>query len=305
LSITNLGASKALESILVYGVSGAGKTTQIQELAKHVHRKLGKKVRLVSCSGGGWTSIQPAIDAGIVIPTYIRGRNFPIETIDKMTKGFWPADPADPSSPLIPIEKQSDWKDVGGVAFDSLTEGCEWMMSYINSQEAAGKIKVSAQSANFKDGDTNYGTPSMAHYGNVQSRIADFVAQSKALRGVYVLWTALELKASDDNSRLPLYGPDVVGKAKTAVACAWFDNTLHMYMTGAGGLKKGASIRRLYLTTHFEDDGIPFMAKNRGHYYAPLPEFLEGQDCSVEKFLLLLEESHSKAKTKLMEELKK
>jgi|WetSurMetagenome_2_1015567.scaffolds.fasta_scaffold11627_6 hypothetical protein len=303
MAVSNSGA-KCLESILVYGVSGAGKTTQIQELAKHVHKKLGKVVRLASCSGGGWTSIQPAIDAGIVIPTYIRARKFPVETMDKISKGYWPEHPDDPESPLLPIEKQANWKDVGGVANDSMTEGCEWMMSHINSQEAAGKIKISNQSANFKDGETNYGTPSMAHYGNVQSRIADFVAQSKALRGVYVLWTALELKSTDDNSRLPLYGPDVVGKAKTATACAWFDNTLHMYLTGAGGLKQGPVVRRLYLTNHFESDSIPFIAKNRGHYYAPLPEYLEGADCSLDKFLHLLEESHAKAKLKLMTELK-
>lgn len=297
-------ASKCIESILVYGVSGSGKTTQVQELAKYVNRKTGKKVRLVSMSGGGWTSILPAVNAGIVVPTYIRGRSFPVETLDKVTKGWWPADPEDPTSPLIPIEKQADWKDVGGVAYDSMTEGCSWIMSYITNAEAAGSIKISAQPMKFKDGETNYGSPSMAHYGNVQQRIDDFVVNSKALRGIYTMWTALELKSTDDNSRLPLYGPDVSGKAKTAIASAWFDNTLHLYMTGAGGLKKGPSIRRLYLSTHFEDDQIPFVAKNRGHYYAPLPEFLDGENCSLDKFLQLLEESHEKATKQFMSELK-
>jgi hypothetical protein len=298
-------AGKCIESILVYGISGAGKTTQGQELAKYINKKIGKKLRLASCSGGGWTSIQPAIDAGIIEATYIRGRKFPVETVDKISKGFWPEHPDDPESPLIAPEKQKDWNEVGGLMNDSITESCEWMMSYINSQEAAGKIKISAQSANFRDGETNYGTPSLAHYGNIQSRIADFIAQSKALRGIYILYTALELKATDDNSRLPLYGPDIVGKAKTAVAPAWFDNTLHLYLTGAGGLKKGVVKHRMYLTTHFEDDQIPYVAKNRGHFYAPLPEFLEGPQCSLAVFLELLAESHAKAKDKLMAELKK
>ncbi len=300
-----MDASKCIESILVYGVSGAGKTTQIQELAKYVHRKMGKIVRLASVSGGGWTSIQPAIDAGIVVPTYVRGRKFPIETLDKITKGYWPEHPDDPESPLLPIEKQKNWKDVGGEAWDGITEGCEWMMSYLTNEEAAGTFKISNQPMKFKDGDTNYGSPSMAHYGNIQTRIADFIAQSKGIRGIYNMWTALELKATDDNSRLPLYGPDISGKAKTATACAWFDNTLHLYLTGAGGLKKGAVVRRLYLTNHFEDDQIPYVAKNRGHFYAPLPEYLEGERCSLNVFLQLLEESHGKAKERLMRELSK
>lgn len=301
---TNSRYGKCKESILIYGMSGAGKTTQAQELAKFINNRLHKKLRLASCSGGGWTSIQPAIDAGIIVPTYIRSRKFPVETLDKISRGFWPEHPDDPESPLLPPERQRDWDDIGGLTNDSLTEGCEWMMSYINSQEAAGKIKISSQSANFKDGETNYGSPSMAHYGNVQSRIADFVAQSKTLRDWYIMWTALELKATDDIARLPLYGPDIVGKAKTATACAWFDNTLHLYMTGAGGLKAGTVQRRLYLTNHFETDQIPYVAKNRGHFYAPLPEFLEGDKCSLAVFLQLLEESHTKAKEKLIAELK-
>jgi len=296
--------SKCLESTLVYGVSGSGKTTQVQELALWVENKTGKKTRLVSASGGGWTSILPAVEAGLVIPTYIRGRSFPVETLNKMTQGWWPEDPNDPTSRLIPPEKQPDWNDIGGYAFDSMTECCEWMMSYLTNAEAAGDFKISSQPMKFKDGDTFFGSPSMAHYGNIQTRISDFVTNSKGLRGMYVLWTALELKATDDNTRLPLYGPDVSGRAKTAIAPAWFDNTLHLYITGQGGLKKGKATRKLFLTTHFEDDQIPFVAKNRGHFSKPLPEFLEGENCSLFKFMQLLEKSQKEASEQFKNRIK-
>lgn len=295
---------KCLESILVYGVSNSGKTTQVQELGKWVNRKLQKKVRLVSCSGGGWTSIMPAIKAGIVVPTFIRERAYPLNTLDKMTRGWWPENPDDPLSPLLPPEKQKDWNDVGGVVFDSLTESATWMMNNLANREARGDIKISQLSIKFRDGDTDYGSPALAHYGNVQNRFEELVAASKCLGGKYVMWTALELKSTDDNSRLPLYGPDIVGKAKTAQCGAWFDNTLHLYITGAGGMKKGPAIHRMYLTTHFEDDGIPYIAKNRGHYYFPLPEYLEGKEASVYKFLELLQDSHEKATKVFMSEIK-
>jgi hypothetical protein len=298
-------AGKCTESLLVYGISGSGKTTQVQELSKYVYKKTGKKTRLVSMSGGGWTSIMPAVSAGLVDPCYIRSRDKAVETLQRFSMGWWPIDVEDPTSPLAPPEKQQNWKDVGAIAYDGITEGCEWLMSYMVGNEAAGKMKISQLSANFKDGETNFGTPSLAHYGNVQSRIADFVGFSKAIRDVYIMWTALELKATDDNSRLPLYGPDISGKAKTAIAGAWFDNTLHLYITGQGGLKKGTSIRRLYLSTHFEDDQIPFVAKNRGHFYSPLPEYLEGEKCSLAVFLELLEESHKKATERFMSEINK
>ncbi|MFA5352631.1 MAG: hypothetical protein WC291_00210 [Thermodesulfovibrionales bacterium] len=307
-----MAMSKCKESIMVYGISGSGKTTQGQELAKFVHRELHKKVRLVSTSGGGWTSIQPAIDAGLVTPTYVRTRPHPVETLNRLTQGWWPEDPDDPESPLLPIEKQKDWEDVGGLMFDGATESADWLMSYIVREEAAGRMKSSAQNlaANFKDGDTSFGTPGLAHYGNIQQRMEDFVTNSKGIQGIYVMWTALELKATDDEgTKLPMYGPDICGKKKTSKAPAWFDNTLHMYIAGAGGLKQGTpATRRLYLNTHFESDGIPYVAKNRGHFYAPLPEFLENTPkepnaCSVDHFLKLLGESHVTATKKLKAEL--
>ena len=299
-----MSTSKCRESTLIYGVSGSGKTTQVQELALWVQHKTGKKTRLVSASGGGWTSIIPAVESGLVVPTYIRGRSHPVETLNKMTQGWWPQDPNDPASPLISPNQQKDWNDIGGYAFDSMTEACEWMMSFMTNAEAAGTFKISAQPMKFKDGDTYFGSPSMAHYGNIQTRISDFVSNSKGLRDMYVMWTALELKATDDNTRLPLYGPDVSGRAKTAIAPAWFDNTLHLYITGQGGLKKGHAVRKLYLTTHFEDDQIPFVAKNRGHFSFPLPECLEGEECSLYKFMELLEASQAKASAQFKERVK-
>lgn len=301
-------ATKCLESLLVYGISGAGKTTQVGELAVWVHEKLHKKTRLVSCSGGGWTSIKPAVDAGIVQPLSIYSRESAVETLDKLTKGYWPCDTEDPTAKLVPPEEQKDWGEVGALCFDSLTESCDWMMTKLLMAEAAGKIKISALSMSFRDGTTTYAAPAMSHYGNVQERLSQFIAQSKQIGDRYCMWTALELKASDDNTRLPLYGPDVIGKAKTAKASAWFDNTLHLHLSG-GGLKKGVPVRRLYFNTHFEDDGIPYIAKNRGHYSSPMSklvdnkDYLEGDDASVYKFLQLLEKSHESALGKFKDRL--
>lgn len=300
---------KCRESILLYGVSGAGKTTQGQEFAAAVQKRTSRKTRLVSCTGGGWTSIQPVVELGLIEPLFVPDRDFPVETIDKLSKGYWPEHPADPLSPLLPPEKQKDWKDVGGVMFDSLTEMCAWMMTGAVAREAAGQIKISAQPIRFQDGATQFGTPSIAHFGVFQGRIEDCVRNSKGLDGRYILWTALELKSVDvELSKLPVYGPDIIGKAKTAVAGAWFDNTLHLYITGQGGMKKGTAERRMYFTTHFEDDGVPYVAKNRGHMYAPISkyvgaDYLSGEKLSLDYFLELLDRSQAEAKEILSKKL--
>lgn len=300
---------KCIESINVYGGSGTGKTHQCGELAMWVNVKGGKKLRLVSVSGGGWTPIQPHVDSGIVEPTYIRDRAWPFYVMEKMAKGWWPADPQDPLSPLIPPKDQKDWKDVGAVAFDGLSEACDWLMSTSVAREAAGEIRISQESlsARFTDGNkdtkevVNVGTPGRAHYLVIQNAMTDYVSFSRAIPDVFVLWTALELRATDDVTKLPIYGPQVSGKAKTSDAAAWFEDTLHL--TGVID-SKGKTLRRLWLQRHIEpDDSVPYLAKVRANSLCPLPPYLEAGDCSLYKFLDLLYSSQEKAKDLLTQKI--
>lgn len=284
-------------SILWYGISGVGKTTQIGEAAKWVYDKTGKKTRLVSTSGGGWQSIQAHVDAGLIDPIHIVGMDHPFETLDRYSRGWW----HDENGKLQIPARQDDWDDFGAIAFDGIAEAGEWLMRYSVQQEAEGKIKISGQkvATMFRDGQSAFGAPSMSMYGTIQNYLSQYISQSCALDGKYIFWTSLEKKVTDDNTRLPAYGPEIIGNAKTTMAPAWFDNVLHLYFAG-GSLKKGSDAKRvLYLRQHFED-GIPFLAKNTASFYAPLPEFLEGDDLSVGVFLELLEESRERVKEQLL-----
>lgn len=280
---------KCIESIMLWGPTGGGKTSQAQELALYTAVKFEKKVRLISCSGGGWTVIQPAVDAGMVEPTFIAERQYPIETLDRMTKGWWPEDANDPRSPLIPPEKQGKrWDDVGALFFDSATEMCSWMMRTMVAREAAGQVKISAESlaARFKDGDTNYGTPGRAHFGTIQNYIEQFINQSKQISGIYTVWTALELRTSDETTRIPVYSPDLIGKAKSSSSPAWFDDCLHLTLVDT----KTGKERRMYQITHtIGDDPIPYLAKTRNPLGTTVPDYLTGQDFSLYNFLSQLE----------------
>jgi len=301
---------KCIESINVYGGSGTGKTHQCGELALFVNVKYGKKTRLVSTSGGGWTPIQPYVDSGIIEPVYVRDRKWPFYVMEKMSKGWWPADPRDPESPLIPPKDQGQsWDDVGAIAYDGLSETCDWLMSSSVAREAAGEIRISQESlsARFTDGNketkevVNVGTPGRAHYLVIQNATTDYVSFSRSIPGVFILWTALELRAADDVTKLPIYGPQVSGKAKTSDAAAWFEDTLHL--TGVID-SKGKTVRRLWLQRHMDgDDPVPYLAKVRANSLCPLPPYLEGPDCSLYKFLELLYSSQEKAKDLLTQKI--
>lgn len=285
--------AKCRESLLIYGASGSGKTTQLSMLAEWCMLRYGKKTRLISTSGGGWSSIIPAVESGIVEATYICDRAHAFETLDRFSKGWWPADLEDPQSPLIPPTGQQDWDKIGCICFDSITEAASWLMDDMVYREARGEFKSSSQNlmVRFRDGDTWIGSPAPGHYGTIQNNIARYIVQMKSIPK-YVACTALELKTSDMRTQLPMYGPDVIGQKMTQTVSAMFENTLHLYFVETKDPNRPT--RRMYLSTHFEE-GVPFVAKNRGDYRAPLPEYLEGDSMNVGAFLDSLEESRKKA----------
>jgi len=294
-----MAGGKCYQGTLIYGVSGVGKTTQIGEQARWVYDKFGLKTRLVSASGGGWASIDPLVDAGIVIPTFILERKFVYETLNKLSEGYWPEDTSDPTSKLLAPSQQSDWDEFGCLAFEGMTEMADWMMRYSVAREAEGRIRISGQkvAANFLDGEMRCGAPSMGMYNTIQNYIAQYVAQSKAIKDKYILWTALERKVTDENTRRPTYGPEVCGEAKTTTCSAWFDYVLHLYYESSN--KNNLGTRRMYLTRHFEN-GVPFVAKSQMSILTTLPPYLEGDELSMYYFQELLLEKRKQAKEKLI-----
>jgi hypothetical protein len=287
---------KCIESIGLYGPSGAGKTTQTQELASYVRKRFGKDkfVRLISASGGGWSSIQAAVDLGMVKPLFVRDRLYPFETLKHLCNGKWPLNPEDPTSKLVDPKDQKDFENCLGYVFDSGTEIADWMMSDAVNREAVGEIKVSGEaiSVKFRDGQTMFGAPGRGHFGAIQNNLEQAVAWSKGLGGKYVMWTFLELKTADEYGRV-IYGPDLIGNKKTPKIPAWFEDTIHLYFVQD---KAKGAVRRMYLQRHYEADGIPYDAKTRAPKGCPLPEFLEGDDFSIGRFLELMEGAQAKAK---------
>jgi hypothetical protein len=292
--------SKCITSILTYGMGTTGKTTQFGELAKWIKEKFPTShMRLISCSSG-WEPLQPFIDIGWIKAIDIRARAYPFETIDKLSKGWWPLDLEDPAAPLVPWDKQTDFPNVMAVGFDGLTEISEWLMGRATQEEAKGTYQFGAQKvvAKFRDGATDYAAPSQADYGVIQNHMAMAVSNSKQLAGRYVMWTALERRAVDeDGTRMPLYGPDLIGKAKTPNVVPWFGMALHLTINKDGS-------RSMWTESHFAEDGIPFMAVVRQPRQAvvglkPLAKELKGAAFGLLNVLSTLEYNNELIKNEI------
>ncbi len=257
-------SSKCKTSILFYGMGTTGKTTQIGELAEWLQKRYpGTYLRLISCSSG-WEPLEPYIELGWIKAIDIRAREAPLETIDRLSKGGWPFDLDDPKAVLFPTEKQEDWSKVSGIALDGLTEISEWLMYRCVDKEAAGEFKdfsgktakfsTEEVASKFKDGSTFYASPSRSNYGMIQNHMTKAVSNLKMLADKYICCTALERRAIDeDGTRMPLYGPDLIGKAKTANVVPWFGMALHLSLNKDG-------TRSMWTQSHFAEDGIPFVA---------------------------------------------
>lgn len=293
---------KCIESIAVYGASGTGKTTQGEELARLVRSLLGedKVVRLASANADGWSVIQPAVDLGYIVPLWVPSRENLIQTIDRLTRGWWPLHPDDPKSPMLPPDKQADLAKVGGTIFDSGTDFADLIMRYALGREAqpGSTFKLAAESAShvYKDGDkgdeTGYAASSKGMYGSDQNRMEQCMNQSKDIAGQFIMWTFLEDKGKDQVTKAAVYAPDVIGSAINGKVPSWFGRTvrLSMHLTDKG------VVRRMWLKNHFQaGDPVPYLANVRDHWMAPLPTYLEGRDVSLFTLYTKLQESYKKA----------
>ena len=302
---------KCLESVAVYGVSGAGKTTQIEELARWVRHILGpdKVVRLVSANADGWSVIQPAVDAGHIIPTWVPSRDHLIQTMDRFTRGWWPEDPSDPASRLLPPREQKNLEKVGGTAFDSGTDFADLLMRYALGREGDPKdtFRFAAQAAahTYKDGPNNdatgYAVSAQGHYGSDQNRMEQFITQSRDIPNQFVLWTFLEDRGKDTVTKTPVYAPDVIGSALNSKVPSWFGRTVRL---SKHLMENGKTVRRMWLHNHYQKgDPIPYLANVRDHWKFPLPDYFETDEKKDEVSLFhlyeKLHESYERAKKSL------
>ncbi len=237
--------SQRKRTILLYGRTRAGKSTQIGELAEHVKRTEGKNTRLYTADRGGTDPIRPYIDLGI-IEVVAQGDSDPWIFLNNAvngrvrdSKGQW---------------VNGDNANIGMFAFESLTAFADALMADMAKKAAANvsiggganiSFNVSGDGQQLKISGSN-----MAHYGVCQSRITEEVWQSQKLPGTFILWTASASKDDDPSAAGKVLGPAVAGKALTTEVPRWFQLTFRIDCLPAQGTSKERHI--LYLGNHVD-----------------------------------------------------
>lgn len=170
--------------------------------------------------------------------------------------------------------KDNDLNEYVGYAFEGLTAFGGHLLNSLVDRGARGE-KIGADApARFVDGKMKFASSNQTYYGIGQNRLHALVNRSRLLPGMHVYWTALEMRATDTDTKLPIFGPELVGKAKTSVAPSWFGNTLSVVQWP----DTVRTERRLYLETYYDKENptIPHKCKNRipALVGKDVPEFL-------------------------------
>jgi hypothetical protein len=266
---------------LVYSQTGVGKSYQIAKAADRMWTKYHKRTRLINGdTGGGEDTMGDLVDEGIIIPVNVTGSKFPIETIDKLCQGWWPG----PDGKLVAPTPES-FAEIGLYAFEGLTSFGDIMLRHFSRN----KTRLSQDpSYSYLDGGTEYSGSNMSYYGEVQSRIYDFVVKSSMLPVDRVIWTALEGRGEEEGTKAPTYGPAIAGKKATGKAGQWFGNMIHLEMAVVKETPNPATKqtdleykRLMYLQPHADSlTKIPFPAKVRAsfRYADKVPRVFEPGD---------------------------
>jgi hypothetical protein len=234
----------AATSILLYGRTRAGKTTQIGELAEQVFKKTGKKTRIYTIDRGGVDSIQPYVELGL-IDVVSQDATSPWLFLNKAAKGMV----RDANGKWLIDEKLNS--QIGFYAFESMTAFADALMADLATKSADNQNIGGASNINFtvnSDGESlKIAGNNMSHYNVVQVRITEDVWTSQRLPAEYVLWTASVSKDDDSTSSSKVLGPEVVGKKLTAEVPRWFNLSFRIDCTPASKVPPKPESHILYL----------------------------------------------------------
>jgi hypothetical protein len=232
-------------TILLYGRTGSGKTSQIGRLAEHVKLTTGLDTRIYSADAGGMDTLTPHIELGFVHPEIYSG-GCPWIWLNKVVNGF--------------IRKDGKWvkdeaenKRIGFYAFESAHAVAKMLKSDMEHKAANGINIGGDTNSSFQTQDGSETlkigtTKGFQKFSIPQTRVNEEMLVSQKLPAAYVLWTAGVGKDDDDIINQKIVGPDVLGRALTGTLPMDFNYTFRIDAVPQPGGKAAKHI--LYLGVH-------------------------------------------------------
>lgn len=285
----------AATTILLYGRTGSGKSTQIGVMVEYVWKTTKKKSRLYTADRGGTDVLAPYINLGLLEVIEIKETD-PWIFVNRAAKGYV----RDAAGRWV-IDKEANAK-IGLMAFESAHSIAKLMKLDIERKAAQGINIGGDTNTSFDvkgDGETmKIGTTKgYQKFSIPQSKMWEEMMESQRLPVDYVLWTAGSGKEDDDVQVTKIVGPDVLGKALTVVLPMDFHYTFRMDTVPAQGSIPERHI--LYLGTHVDAGAgnATALGNVRRPLDAPAMKVLTIDPADIGKALIMVREEAAKAAT--------
>ena len=228
-------------TMLMYGRTGSGKTTQLGMMIEHVYKTMKKKSRICTADQGGYDTIRPYEELGLaeIIPL---NDTDPWVWAHKVSTGHsrdkdgkWVLD-------------QAKLGELGFVAFESAQAIAAGFKEDMEQNNLGGDTASSFEKRSDGEALKIQTTKGFQKFAVPQSRILRTMYNSFKLPVDYVMWTAGASKDDDDLGNNKIVGPDVLGKALTGVLPQIFNYTFRIDVIPASVGKAPSHV--LYLGTH-------------------------------------------------------
>lgn len=158
---------------------------------------------------------------------------------------------------------------VGAVMFDSGTAMCNWCMTDTDARAGRNELGGIKGAINTVHSDgIVFGTAGMSGVGFVQNRVQDWINNAIAIPGLVVPPAfTFHWDRGSDQGGAPVYGPKLIGSAKTAESPGWLGNCFGVEGPAAVGE------HRIYLSQYQLKDGVTRLVKHRAAA-GLMPEYL-------------------------------
>lgn len=237
----------AATTILLYGRSNSGKSTQIGVFAEHVKKTTGLNTRIYTADKGGIDPIMPYVNLGIIDAVEMNDTD-PFIFLNRAANGYV-------------RDKDGKWvldKDrnatIGCYAFESMRGFAEALMATMGKKATEGTNIGGGANISFVvqgDGESvKVSGSNMAMFGVAQAKMTEEIWTSQRLPSKYILWTSSVSKDEDGVSSGKVLGPDVIGKALTAEVPRWFHYSFRIDVLPAQSGKPERHI--IYLGSHVD-----------------------------------------------------
>jgi hypothetical protein len=215
---------EAARTIILYGDSGLGKSSNAFEFAKLAYRRTGKPVRLISAEVSSQIVFQPLIELGIVEPYWFINPRNPLPGLRRLSRGDWPVRDAKGAWSWQPWGQQA-----GAYILEGLTSISESLLEDSRDKQRMMAEQKDKAFEEMEGGEQfKFAKSSMSNFDFVQTEMLRNLKAFGGLAVWRVLWTAHETKGEDEDTKAAIRGPGLVGKAKTGAVQKYCSVLLHI-----------------------------------------------------------------------------